>query len=237
MAGIVLEDNCHLLLRIPVSVLRQTSRPTKNPILTGIIQLRPSVDYGLGANPNLAPDGTRFYKNVPGDISEFRGLKAPSLRGTSSYSSFSRVVRFAASTKQGTGMSGRPSARCWRYFDGRYGIVPHLERSHRGMPFESAQSGALFLGKGCCEIELPFSFRWQPNIATTQKSTSSPADGEPAQTLPLYELKITLRGGKPAIWRRVQVPRQHQPQSPGRCLSGCKWDGLTATCISSWMRQ
>jgi hypothetical protein len=54
------------------------------------------VDYGLGANPNLAPDGTRFYKNVPGDISEFRGLKAHSLRGTSSYSSFSRVVRFAA---------------------------------------------------------------------------------------------------------------------------------------------
>jgi hypothetical protein len=42
------------------------------------------VDYGLGADPNPAPDGTRFYKNVPGDISEFRGLKAPSLRGTSS---------------------------------------------------------------------------------------------------------------------------------------------------------
>jgi Predicted metal-binding integral membrane protein (DUF2182) len=34
-------------------------------------------------------------------------------------------------------MSGRPSARCWRYFDGRYGILPQLERSHRGMPFES----------------------------------------------------------------------------------------------------
>src|SRR5258707_2181885 len=41
------------------------------------------VDYGLGANPNPAPDGTRFYKNVPGDIPQFRGLfKAPSMRGT-----------------------------------------------------------------------------------------------------------------------------------------------------------
>jgi cytochrome c peroxidase len=41
------------------------------------------IDYGLGGNPNPAPDGTRFYKNVPGDIPEFRGLfKAPSLRGT-----------------------------------------------------------------------------------------------------------------------------------------------------------
>ncbi len=41
------------------------------------------IDYGLGANPNPSPDGTRFYKNVPGDISEFRGLfKTPSMRGT-----------------------------------------------------------------------------------------------------------------------------------------------------------
>ena len=41
------------------------------------------IDYGLGANPNPAPDGTRFYKNVPGDICQFRGLfKTPSMRGT-----------------------------------------------------------------------------------------------------------------------------------------------------------
>ena len=41
------------------------------------------IDYGLGANPNPAPDGTRFYKNIPGDIPQFRGLfKAPSMRGT-----------------------------------------------------------------------------------------------------------------------------------------------------------
>ena len=40
------------------------------------------IDYGLGSNPNPAPDGTRFYKDVPGDISQFRGLfKAPSMRG------------------------------------------------------------------------------------------------------------------------------------------------------------
>src|SRR6266481_9421385 len=39
--------------------------------------------------------------------------------------------------------------------------------------YATAQSGALFLGRRCCEILLPLSFRWQPNIATT----SSPADG------------------------------------------------------------
>lgn len=40
------------------------------------------IDYGLGQNPNPAPDGTRFYKTVPGDIPEFRGLfKSPSMRG------------------------------------------------------------------------------------------------------------------------------------------------------------
>ena len=41
------------------------------------------IDYGLGANPNPAPDGTRFYNTTPGDILQFRGLfKAPSVRNS-----------------------------------------------------------------------------------------------------------------------------------------------------------
>ncbi len=41
------------------------------------------VDYGLGSNPNPAPDGTRFYTTTPGDIHKFRGLfKAPSVRNS-----------------------------------------------------------------------------------------------------------------------------------------------------------
>jgi cytochrome c peroxidase len=39
------------------------------------------IDWGLGANPNPAPDGTRFYNTTPGDILQFRGLfKTPSTR-------------------------------------------------------------------------------------------------------------------------------------------------------------
>ena len=41
------------------------------------------IDYGLGANPNPAPDGTVFYNKTPGDIHQFRGLfKAPSVRNS-----------------------------------------------------------------------------------------------------------------------------------------------------------
>ena len=39
------------------------------------------IDFGLGANPNPAPDGTRFLNQVPGDLVQFRGLfKTPSVR-------------------------------------------------------------------------------------------------------------------------------------------------------------
>ena len=39
------------------------------------------IDYGLGANPNPAPDGTRFMNAKPGDVAQFDGLfKAPTVR-------------------------------------------------------------------------------------------------------------------------------------------------------------
>jgi cytochrome c peroxidase len=39
------------------------------------------VDYGLGANPNPAPDGTKFYNKTPGDIPQFRGMfQVPTVR-------------------------------------------------------------------------------------------------------------------------------------------------------------
>jgi cytochrome c peroxidase len=41
------------------------------------------IDFGLGANPNPAPDGTKFFNTTPGDIAQFRGLfKAPSVRNS-----------------------------------------------------------------------------------------------------------------------------------------------------------
>jgi cytochrome c peroxidase len=39
------------------------------------------IDWGMGLNPNPAPDGTRFYFKTPGDRVQFRGLfKTPSVR-------------------------------------------------------------------------------------------------------------------------------------------------------------
>jgi cytochrome c peroxidase len=41
------------------------------------------IDWGLGRNPNPAPDGTRFFHKTPGDILQFRGLfKNPSVRNS-----------------------------------------------------------------------------------------------------------------------------------------------------------
>jgi hypothetical protein len=37
-------------------------------------------------------------------------------------------------------------------------------------------------------------------------SVIAPLNNPPEPSSPLYELKITLRGSKPAIWRRLQVP-------------------------------
>jgi cytochrome c peroxidase len=58
----------------PTSPAKQSSHGF-NPLGTNYI------DYGLGSNPNPAPDGTRFFNKVPGDIPQFRGLfKTPSVR-------------------------------------------------------------------------------------------------------------------------------------------------------------
>jgi cytochrome c peroxidase len=57
-------------------------------------QGRNYIDWGLGANPNAAPDGTKFFNSVPGDIAQFRGLfKAPSLRNSDKrpYATFVRA--------------------------------------------------------------------------------------------------------------------------------------------------
>jgi cytochrome c peroxidase len=46
-------------------------------------QGRNYIDFGLGSNPNPAPDGTVFYNKTAGDILQFRGLfKAPSVRNS-----------------------------------------------------------------------------------------------------------------------------------------------------------
>ena len=58
----------------------QQTDPTNNPYGYNP-QGTAFIDYGLGANPNPAPDGTAFMSATGGDIPAFRGLfKAPSLR-------------------------------------------------------------------------------------------------------------------------------------------------------------
>jgi hypothetical protein len=53
---------------------------------------------------------------------------------------------------------------------------------------------------------------------------------------PIYELKITLCGSNPAIWRRVQVPAASNSIA---CTMACRlpWDGRTVTCTSSGPAQ
>jgi cytochrome c peroxidase len=58
----------------------QQTDPVTNPF--GFNKLGTNyIDFGLGSNPNPAPDGTRFFNTTAGDILQFRGLfKTPSNR-------------------------------------------------------------------------------------------------------------------------------------------------------------
>jgi cytochrome c peroxidase len=74
---------CYANIGVPKNPLNpyyQETNPVTNP--HGFNPLGTNyIDYGLGSNPNPAPDGTRFYNKVPGDIAQFRGLfKTPSVR-------------------------------------------------------------------------------------------------------------------------------------------------------------
>jgi cytochrome c peroxidase len=64
----------------PNNPFYEQTDPTINP--HGFNPLgRNFIDYGLGANRNRAPDGTKFFNKTPGDIPQYRGLyKAPSVR-------------------------------------------------------------------------------------------------------------------------------------------------------------
>jgi cytochrome c peroxidase len=74
---------CYANIGVPKNPLNpyyQQTDPVTNPY--GFNPLGTNyIDYGLGSNPNPAPDGTKFFNNVPGDIPQFRGLfKNPSVR-------------------------------------------------------------------------------------------------------------------------------------------------------------
>jgi cytochrome c peroxidase len=87
------------------------------------------VDYGLGANPNPAPDGTRFMDAQPGDVPQFSGLfKAPGLRNMDMrpnpgfvrsymhngvFKSLEEVVHFYNKRNIATNALGREAAFDW----------------------------------------------------------------------------------------------------------------------------
>ena len=129
------------------SILPNTNRDS-NP--QGCNQLGAAfIDYGLGANPNPAPDGTRFMDVKPGDVPQFDGLfKAPSLRNTDQrpspdfvrsymhngvFKSLEEVVHFYNKRSVATNSPGQEKAFDWSvgppagfYADfstaGKYGI-------------------------------------------------------------------------------------------------------------------
>ena len=88
------------------------------------------IDYGLGANPNPAPDGTKFMDAEPGDIPQFDGLfKAPTVRNNDQrpnpgfvrsfmhngvFKSLEEVVHFYNKRSVATNAAGREVAFDWR---------------------------------------------------------------------------------------------------------------------------
>jgi len=87
------------------------------------------IDYGLGGNPNPAPDGTVFMDVTPGDIVQFNGLfKAPTLRNVDQrpdpgfvrsymhdgvFKSLEEVVHFYNKRSVATNAAGREIAFDW----------------------------------------------------------------------------------------------------------------------------
>ena len=88
------------------------------------------IDYGLGANPNPAPDGTKFMDAQPGDIPWLDGLfKTPSLRNVDqrpypgfvrsymhngAFKSLEEVVHFYNKRSVATNSLGQEVAFDWR---------------------------------------------------------------------------------------------------------------------------
>jgi cytochrome c peroxidase len=88
------------------------------------------IDFGLGGNPNPAPDGTKFMDDQPGDIPQFDGLfKAPSVRNVDQrpdpgfvrsymhngvFKSLEEVVHFYNKRSIATNALGQELAFDWR---------------------------------------------------------------------------------------------------------------------------